>query len=52
MAASEVASFKMNFIRQAGTLKPETLVSEKAEYTLAIYLLKTKKKAFWSELLL
>ena len=41
--ASEVASFKMTFIRKAGTSQPETLVSEKTECTLAIHLPKTKK---------
>jgi len=34
--ASEVASFKSNFFRIAGTSEAETLVSEKAECLLAI----------------
>jgi len=36
----------MTFIRKAGTSQPETLVSEKTEYTLAIHLPKTKSKLF------
>ena len=36
MAASEVASFEMNFFRIAGTLVAETLVSGKADCLLAI----------------
>jgi len=36
MAASKVSSFEMNFLRIAGTSEAETLVSGKAEYSLAI----------------
>jgi len=36
MAASEVASFKMNFFRKAGISEAETLVSGKAKCSLAI----------------
>ena len=44
MAASEVASFKTNFFRIAGTLEAETSVSGKAESLLAIG--KDKKVSF------
>jgi len=36
MVASEVASFKTNFLRIAGISEAETSVSGKAEYSLAI----------------
>ena len=38
MADSEVTSYEMNFIKKAGTWKAETLVSEKAECSLAVCL--------------
>jgi len=44
MAAPEVASFKTNFFRMAGTSEAETLVSEKVECLLAIG--KDKKVSF------
>ena len=48
MAASEVASFKMNFFRKAGISEAETLVSGKAKCSLAIG--EDKKVSFLGQL--
>ena len=44
--ASEVASFKMTFIRKAGTSQPETLVSEKNWMYTCHTLAEDKKGSF------